>query len=151
MMTSSADFFGNFGCGSTGNARPCRWTVKIRRRFKLDLDEGGMAGQRLVHGILDDFRRTTMVESFSSVPPSILAGRPPHRAKILRGFDVERRYSPIPPPVKREATLSDAAALGSAEPNRSFVAVLSVGLFQCFGMFSHGLRQNQSRRDRFPD
>ena len=54
MITSSADLPGYLGCGSTGMPRPLSLTVRRLPRPSVDLDAGGVAGDRLVHRIVDD-------------------------------------------------------------------------------------------------
>ena len=53
MMTSSADLFLNFGCGSTGMPRPLSATDEEAVGLEADLDPGGVAGDGLVHGVVD--------------------------------------------------------------------------------------------------
>ena len=89
MMTSSADFFGNFGCGSTGMPRPLSVTVRKPSAVELDLDEVGMAGQRLVHRVVDDFGEQVMQRLFVG-PADIHAGAAPNRLQPLQYLDVAR-------------------------------------------------------------
>ena len=51
-MTSSADLSLNLGWGSTGMPRPLSRDGDEAVGVELDLDPAGMAGHRLVHGIV---------------------------------------------------------------------------------------------------
>ena len=55
-MTSKALLSGNFGCGSTGMPRPLSRMVTVWSAASFHLDAGGVAGDGLVHGIVEDFR-----------------------------------------------------------------------------------------------
>ena len=56
---------------------------------ELDLDEVGMAGQRLVHGVVDDFGEQVMQRLFVG-PADIHAGPAPNRLQALEYLDVAR-------------------------------------------------------------
>ena len=87
MMTSSADFFGNFGCGSTGNAAAIVGDAEETVGGKFDLDEGGVARQRFVHRVVDDFREQ-MMQRLLVGAADIHAGPAPHRLQALQHLDV---------------------------------------------------------------
>ena len=54
---------------------------------KLDLDEGGVAGHRLVHRIVDDFGEQ-VVQRLLVGAADIHAGTPPHRLQPFQHLDV---------------------------------------------------------------
>jgi hypothetical protein len=56
-------------------------------RLHLHLDPGGVAGQRLVHGVIDDFREK-MVQRFFIGAADIHAGTAAHRLQPLQHFDM---------------------------------------------------------------
>ena len=87
MITSRADFFGNFGCGSTGMPRPLSVTAMKPSARELDLDEGRMAGQRLVHGVVDHLGEQ-VVQRLLVGAADIHAGPPAHRLQPLQHLDV---------------------------------------------------------------
>ena len=87
MITSSADFSGNFGCGSTGMPRPLSVTVKKAVGRELDVDEGGMAGHRLVHGIVDHLGEE-VVQRLLVGAADIHARTPAHRLQPFQHLDV---------------------------------------------------------------
>ena len=88
-MTSSADFFGNFGCGSTGNAAAVVGDGEEAVGRQFDVDEGGVAGQRLVHAVVDDFGEQ-MMQRLLVGAADIHAGPAPHRLQTLQHLDVAR-------------------------------------------------------------
>ena len=87
MMTSSADFFLNLGCGSTGMPRPLSVTLKKPSSSKLDLDAGGVARHRLVHGVVEHLGEE-VVQSLLVGAADIHAGPPAHRLEPLEHLDV---------------------------------------------------------------
>jgi hypothetical protein len=54
--------------------------------FELDLDEGGVAGHRLVHGVVDHLGEE-VVQGLFVGPPDIHAGPAPHRLQSLEDLD----------------------------------------------------------------
>ncbi len=92
MITSSADFFGNFGCGSTGMPRPLSVTVRKPSALDLDLDEVGMAGERLVHGVVDHLGEQ-VVQRLLVGAADVHAGPPAHRLEPFQHLDVAWRCS----------------------------------------------------------
>ena len=87
MMTSSADFFLNFGCGSTGMPRPLSVTVRKPSSSKLDLDAVGVARDRLVHGVVEHLGEEVMHRLLVGAA-DIHAGAPAHRLEPLQHLDV---------------------------------------------------------------
>jgi hypothetical protein len=74
MITSSADFAGNFGMVFDRNAAAIVGNREIAVRIKLDFDEIGVPGDGLVHRVVDDFGKQVM-QRRSSVPPIYMPGR----------------------------------------------------------------------------
>ena len=89
MMTSSADFFGNFGCGSTGMPRPLSVTVRKPSADSSTSMKVGVARQRLVHGVVDDFGEQVMQRLLVGAA-DIHAGPAPDRLQPLQHLDVAR-------------------------------------------------------------
>ena len=56
---------------------------------EFHLDEGGMACQRFIHGVVDDFREQ-MMQRLLVGAADIHAGPAPHRLQALKHFDVAR-------------------------------------------------------------
>ncbi len=86
-MTSSADLSGNFGCGSTGMPRPLSVTVRKPSGVELDLDAGGVAGDRLVHGVVEHLGEE-MVQRLLVGAADIHAGPAADRLQPLQHLDV---------------------------------------------------------------
>ncbi len=62
---------------------------------QLDLDEGRMPGQRLVHGIVDGFGEQVMQRLLVGAA-DVHAGAPPHRLKSLQDLDIMGGVAGIP-------------------------------------------------------
>ncbi len=86
-MTSSADFFGNFGMGVDGDAAAVVGHGQEAVGGQLHLDEVGVARQRLVHGVVDDFGEQVMQRLLVGAA-DIHAGPAPHRFQPLQHLDV---------------------------------------------------------------
>jgi hypothetical protein len=56
---------------------------------QFHLDEGGVTGQRLVHGIVDDFGEQMMQRLFVGAA-DIHAGPPAHRLEAFQHLDIPR-------------------------------------------------------------
>ena len=89
MMTSSADFFGNFGCGSTGMPRPLSVTVRKPSALSSTSMKVAWPGQRLVHGVVDDFGEQMMQRLFVGAA-DIHAGPAAHRLEAFEHLDIGR-------------------------------------------------------------
>ena len=86
MITSSADLPGYLGCGSTGMPRPLSVTVRRLPVLELDLDAAGVAGDRFVHGIVDDLGGE-VVERAGVGPADVHAGAAADRLEPLEHLD----------------------------------------------------------------
>ena len=86
MITSSADLPGYFGCSSTGMPRPLSKTVRRLPRLERDLDAAGVAGDRLVHRIVDDLGGE-MVERAGVGPADVHARPAADRLEPLEHLD----------------------------------------------------------------
>jgi hypothetical protein len=122
MITSSADFFGD-GDEAVG--------------LHLDLDPVGVAGQRLVHGIVDDFGEQ-VVQRLLVGAADIHAGTPAHRLEAFEHLDVLRRITGLGGGAARRA---DARASCSGAPRFAGIAeqVGRGGRLGGFRCFSHAL------------
>ena len=89
MMTSSADFFGNFGCGSTGMPRPLSVTVSQPSLSSSTSMKVGVAGHRLVHGIVDHLGEE-VVQRLLVGAADIHAGPAANRLEPLQHLDIGR-------------------------------------------------------------
>ena len=87
MMTSSADLSLNLGCGSTGMPRPLSVTVEQAVLAVVDLDPGGMARHRLVHGIVHHLGEE-MVQRLLVGAADIHAGAAAHGLEAFEHLDV---------------------------------------------------------------
>ena len=67
--------------------RPLSVTAEIAVGLQLDLDEGGVARQRLVHGVVDDFGEQ-MMQRLLVGAADIHAGPAAHRLQPLQHLDV---------------------------------------------------------------
>ena len=67
--------------------RPLSVTLTKPSAVELDLDEGGVAGQRLVHGVVDHLGEQVMQRLLVGAA-DIHAGPPPHRLQTLQHLDV---------------------------------------------------------------
>ena len=88
-MTSSATLAGNFGCGSIGMPRPLSRTVSAVAGVELELDALGVAGHRLVHGVVQHLG-DQMVQRPLVGAADIHAGAPADRLQALQHLDVVR-------------------------------------------------------------
>ncbi len=82
---------------------------------KLDLDPIGMAGERLVHGIVDDLGEQVMQRLLVGAA-DIHAGPPPHRFEAFEDLDVLGRIAGLTRAARRRAVAagSRASRLGKA-------------------------------------
>ena len=87
MITSSADLFLNLGCASTGMPRPLSVTVTKPSAAEFDLDPGGVAGDRLVHGVVHDLGEE-VVEALLVGAADIHARPAADRLQPLQHLDV---------------------------------------------------------------
>ena len=83
-------FLLEFGMRIDGNA-----AAVVGDRYRVvggegDLDVGGMAGHRFVHGVVEDLRRQ-VVESVFIGAADVHAGAPAHRFEAFQDFDVAGR------------------------------------------------------------
>ena len=92
MMTSRALLSGNFGCGSIGMPRPLSRTVSRLPAAELELDPGGMAGHRLVHGVVQHLGHQMMQRPLVGAA-DIHARAPADRLQALQHLDVVRRVA----------------------------------------------------------
>ena len=69
--------------------RPLSVTVRNPSALKFHLDEGGVPGQRLVHGVVDDFGEQMMQRLFVGAA-DIHAGAAAHRLQAFQHLDVGR-------------------------------------------------------------
>ncbi len=92
MMTSSAELSGNFGCGSIGMPRPLSVTDTEAVRVERDVDAAGVAGHRLVHGVVDHFGEEVMQARLVGAA-DIHAGPPAHRLQPFQDLDRGRRIA----------------------------------------------------------
>ena len=72
--------------------RPLSMTVMIPVGGELDLDEGRMAGQRLIHGVVDHFGEQ-MVQRLLVGAADIHAGPAAHRLEPFEHLDITRRVA----------------------------------------------------------
>ena len=86
-MTSSADFFLNLGCGSTGNAAAVVGHGEEAVFLERDADMVGMAGHRLVHGVVEHLGEE-VVHRLLVGAADIHAGAPAHGLQALQHLDV---------------------------------------------------------------
>ena len=84
---------------------------------QFHFDEGGVAGQRLVHGVVDDFGEQMMQRLFVGAA-DIHAGPAADRLEPLEHLDVGRGVAGFGAAGPREATLSGARPLGSIGPEQ---------------------------------
>ena len=98
--------------------RPLSVTVRNPSALEFDLDEVGVARQRLVHGVVDDFGEQ-MMQRLLVGAADIHAGPAAHRLEAFQHLDIRARCSRPRRWRLREATLSEARPFGSAAPNRS--------------------------------
>ena len=68
------------------NAAPIVADAKKSRRLKADIDEAGVAGDRLIHRIVEDFREKMMERGFAGAA-DIHARPPPDRLQPLQHLD----------------------------------------------------------------
>ena len=116
---------------------------------QFDLDEGGMARQRLVHRIVDDFGEQMMERLFVGAA-DIHAGPAPHRLEALEHFDVARGIAGF----RAGRARSDlewrfSLGFGGAEQIAGGFALAFD--FNGLGMFFHVLRGLGARRIDFRD
>ena len=113
----------------------------------LDLDEMGVAGERLVHGVVDHLGEQVMQRLLVGAA-DIHAGPPAHRLEPFQHLDVRARCSR---PRRRRrargawrrACARPGAARGAGRSNRSRLAA-GEGFFAVLAMrFFVGLRANQ--------
>ena len=90
MMTSRADFFGYFGCGSTGMPRPLSVTDEIALGVEVDLDPGGEARHRLVHGVVDHLGEEVMQRLLVGAA-DVHARAAAHRLEAFEDLDIGGR------------------------------------------------------------
>ena len=98
----------------------------------LDLDPVGVAGQRLVHGVVDDFGEKVMQRLFVGAA-DIHAGTPAHRLEPFQDFDVLGGVAGL-----RRRTRALPRALRAAPPCRAgFLPALAnrSGVFDDFAVF----------------
>ena len=99
--------------------RPLSVTVRKPSAVELDLDEGGVAGQRLVHRVVDHFGEQ-MMQRLLVGAADIHAGPAPHRFQAFEHLDVGRRVAVLGAAVRAEAPWAAARPFGAlAPPNRS--------------------------------
>ena len=121
--------------------RPLSVTVRKPSARQLDLDEGGVAGQRLVHRIVDHLGEQVMQRLLVGAA-DIHAGPPAHRLEPLQHLDVARGIAAVGRVRRRGAwrALGGARRGGAAaqSANRSgvraafFAAVLAM-IYRCVG------------------
>ena len=108
----------------------------------LDLDPVGVAGERLVHGVVDHLGEQVMQRLLVGAA-DIHAGPPPHRLEPLQHLDVLCRIAGL----RRAARRARAAPGGAAA--RRFHLGEKVGRLRGFRCLSHTLRYPSSAADGF--
>ena len=108
---------------------------------QLDLDEGGVAGQRLVHAVVDHFGEEVMQRLLVGAA-DIHAGTAPDRLQPLQHLDVARGV----------AGLGAGGGLrrGLGFRGGSGKKVVVLWLFQCFRHISSCVAREGNRPNRFP-
>ena len=92
MITSSADLPGYLGCSSIGMPRPLSVIVSRLPALERDLDPGGMAGDRLVHAVVEHLGGEVMQRAL--VGAADIHARPaPDRLQPLEHLDRTGRHN----------------------------------------------------------
>ena len=86
MTTSSADFFGNFGCGLDRNAAAIVDDREPAVRLQRHFDEGRVAGHGLVHGVVQHLGEEVMHRRLVGAA-DIHAGAPADGLEPLQHLD----------------------------------------------------------------
>jgi hypothetical protein len=123
MITSSADFDLNLGCGIDRDAAAVVGDGEEAVGVIVDLDEAGVARHRLVHGVVEGLGEQ-MVQRFFVGAADIHARPPPYRLQPLQHLDVGGRIAFLAG--ARRCDLGDA------------------GLWTCQAVISASRRSNRS-------
>ncbi len=92
MMTSSADFFGNFGCGSIGMPRPLSVTDRKPSAVSSTSMKVAWPAERLVHRVVDHLGEQ-VVERLLVGAADIHARPAADRFQTLQNLDARPPYS----------------------------------------------------------
>ena len=119
-MTSSADFLREFRVRIDRDAAAVVGHGQPAVRLELDLDEVGVAGDRLVHGVVDHLGEE-VVQRLLVGAADIHAGAAAHRLQPLQHLDVGRVVAALlrqQPWRARAETFAVAAFADAAPPRR---------------------------------
>ena len=116
---------------------------------QFHFDEGGVAGQRLVHGVVDDLGEQ-MVQRLLVGAADIHAGPAAHRLEALEHLDIRRGVAGFGA-LSARRDLERGPALGFGPPNRSLSVLVFAADFNDLAMVLHLLRAPLALRIGLPD